>query len=117
MIGFGYSSPIKDYIDTCAYTGKQLKRNQRTLEHIKPHSKSGQNIMSNYLVAGQKINEARGNMPFTKWLRIFPQAIKNIQNYLDKYRGLKINGVDYVEVVKKTLNKEAKGIVSFRGNS
>jgi hypothetical protein len=116
-VSFGYKSPLKPIIDLDAYTGKKLAKGMRTFEHILPHSKGGPNTIANCLITGAEINGKRGNMPFTQWLKTFPAAIKNIQNYLDKFRGLKVDGQDYVEVVKKTLNREAKGMVVFRGNN
>ena len=116
QVNFGYSSPLKAIIGLDAYTGKALARHQRTFEHILPHSKGGPNTIANCLITGSAINGERGNMNFDKWLKIKPSVIKNIQNYLDKFRGLQVNGQDYVETVKRTLNKEAKGVVTFKGN-
>lgn len=115
QVNFGYKSPLKPIIDTDAYTGKLLSRRERTFEHIHPHSQGGPNSISNCLITGAKINGERGNMPFYRWLKIKPGVIKNIQNYLNKYRGLMVEGQNYVEVVKRTLNKEARGVVVFRG--
>ncbi len=114
-INFGYKSPLKDVVDVCAYTGKKLTRKARTLEHIHPHSRGGVNFISNYLIAEAPINRARGNMRFDKWLRKKPEVIGHIQDYLNKFRGLKVHGRDYVETVKHTLNREARGVVTFSG--
>jgi len=115
QVNFGYKTPLKEIINLDAYTGKALSRGQRTFEHIHPHSKGGQNTIANCLITGSAINGERGNMPFSKWLQQKPSVIKNIQSYLNKFRGLKVEGQDYVETVKKTLNAEAKGIVTFTG--
>jgi len=115
QIPFGYKSPLKDIVSLDAYTGKILSRRQRTFEHILPHSKGGPNTISNCLITGAAINGERGNMPFSKWLKKKPGVIQNIQNYLNQLRGLIVNGQDYVETVKKTLNREAQGVVTFTG--
>jgi len=117
QVGFGYKSPLKALIDLDAYTGKKLSKGQRTFEHILPHSKGGPNTIANCLITGAAINGERGNIPFFKWLQLKPSVIKNIQNYLNKFRGLKVEGKDYVETVKKTLNREARGVVTFCGNN
>ncbi|OGI02695.1 MAG: hypothetical protein A2Y25_11130 [Candidatus Melainabacteria bacterium GWF2_37_15] len=115
-LGFGYKSPLKDIVDICAYTGKKLSRRERTVEHIKPHSRGGSNSLKNYLITAGPINMKRGNMRFDKWLKNMPEVVENIQKYLDKSRGLKINEKNYVEEVKVTLNREARGVVVFHGN-
>ena len=120
-ISFGYSKFLKDIIDIDAYTGKDLNRGQRSIEHIKPKSHGGSNSLENYLVVDRTLNSNRGNLDFDKWLAKFPEFIKNIQDYLDKVRGIKYkaNNFDnhkYVKNVINTLNRESKGVASFRGN-
>lgn len=89
--------------------------NPSTLEHIKPHSKGGVNSASNYLAIHAKCNEERGNIAFDTYLRTHRYVINNIQANLNKLRGKIIGGIDYVPEVIKTLNREAKGVVSFKG--
>ena len=108
---------LKEKIDIDAYTGKKLRKNDKSIEHIQPASRNGMNDVSNYLVVHRKINEERGNTPFWEFLQDFPEVIKNIQSYLDRYRGMQFKGENYVEAVKATLNREAKGVVSFRGKN
>lgn len=115
--GFGYKSPLKDVVDLCAYTGKRLARDKRTLEHIRPHSQGGASSLANYLMTEGPLNHERGNMPFDKWLKSKPGIAGHIQNYLNKLRGIKIDGQDYVEAVKRSLNEEARGVVAFAGRS
>lgn len=114
---FGYKSPLKPLIELDAYTGEILKAGNRTFEHIHPHSKGGKNTIANCLITGAPINHERGNMDFSKWLKIKPSVAQNIQNYLDKYRNLVVNGQNYVKAVLPTLNNEAKGVVTFHGNN
>ena len=116
-LSFGYKSPVKQIAKYCAYTGKEFTKNLKpTFEHIKPHSKGGPTNLANCIATTAKSNNARGNMPFSKWLKIHPEVIKNIQKYLDGMRGTIIEGKDYVETVKKTLNHEAHGVAFFKGN-
>ena len=100
-----------------AYTGELLARGKRTFEHILPHSKGGPNTLGNCLITGAKINGERANMSLTEWFTKKPSVIQHIQDYLNELRGLKVGGVDYVETVKKTLNREAHGMVVFKGNN
>lgn len=116
-VSFGYKSPVKKIAKYGAYTGKKFTEKIRpTFEHILPHSKGGPTSIANCLATTAKSNNARGNMRFDKWLKKMPSVIKNIQKYLNRMRGIKIKGIDYVKVVKKTLNREARGVAVFRGN-
>lgn len=116
QVSFGYCPQLKNLVSIDAYTGATLSRSERTIEHIKPHSKGGSNNINNYLIVGNDINECRKNKRFDKWIKVRPNIVKNIQEYLNKLRGLKVDGMDYVEEVKKTLNTEARGVVTFQGN-
>ncbi len=116
-LSFGYSSPVKKIAKICAYTGKEFGKSLRpTFEHILPHSKGGANGIANCLATTATSNHARGNMRFDKWLRLNPGVTGHIQNYLNNMRGIKIDDTDYVEAVKKTLNREARGVAAFAGN-
>jgi len=120
-IYFGYSKFLKDVIDIDAYTGEHLSRKDRSIEHIKPKSHGGSSSFENYLVVNKASNNDRGNLPFNLWLSKFPQFAKTIQTYLDKIRSIKYkaNNFDnhkYVKDVINTLNRESKGVASFRGN-
>ena len=116
-ISFGYKSPIKKIAKHCAYTAKSFSESEpATFEHIIPHCKANSsNGIENCLAVTKDINHTRGSMPFNKWLNLFPVTRENIQAYLDEMRGTIVNGKDYVESVKETLNKEAKGVTIFKG--
>ena len=123
-VGFHCRKSLREAVDICAYTGKKLLLEERTVEHIKPlhpargwKKEPGINNMNNLLITGHEINDERRNRPFYEWVRSRPDVVKNIQNYLDRLRGIIINNRDYVEEVKNTLNYEARGIVVFKGNN
>jgi len=115
-VDFGRKSPLKKVVNICAYTGEKLVKKARTIEHIKPRSAGGHSNASNYLITGEAANQARGNMRFDRWIKKHPEGAQNIQNYLNKFRGIQVKGEDYVEEVKNTLNREARGVVTFAGN-
>jgi hypothetical protein len=115
-VSFKYKSKLKDVATTCAYLAEPFtKNNKATVEHIKPFSRGGASTLSNYLAVMAKPNQQRGNIAFDLWLTKMPQIAKNIQDYLDKMRGIIIDGQDYVKVVVPTLNKESKGKFTFKG--
>jgi hypothetical protein len=114
QVSFGYRSPLKTSflqgglkIKEGAYGGKITESNV-SLEHIRPHSRGGASTISNFLLVTQKENGLRGNMPFDVFIRQNSEKVKTIQTYLDTLRGTIINGVDYVKVVVKTLNREVR---------
>lgn len=116
-VDFGYRSPIKSIAKHCAYTGEEFtKKKKATFEHIVPHSMNGKNDISNMLATTSDSNSRRGNMPFDLWIKQNPEVAVNIQNYLKEMRKLESGKINYVEVVKPTLNKEARGVVTFYGN-
>ncbi len=120
-ISFGYNNPIKNIIQErgipCAYTDKPFSKRagRASLEHIHPHSKDGFDGLKNYLVVNAKINTERGNIPFSQWLTERPEIITNIQKYLDRARGLIVEGQDYVNEIVPVLNREAQGVAMFHG--
>ncbi len=113
---FGYKSPVKKIAKMCAYTNKPFTKNKpATYEHIRPHCKGGPTRDNNMLaVLGEK-NQERGALPFDVFLKENPEVPNNIQKYLDDLRGTIINGMDYVKEVCITLNREAKGLFTFKG--
>lgn len=115
-VSFGYKSPIKNIAKRCAYYGTLFtNKNKATFEHIKCHSVGGKTNLANCLACTSEANGHRGNTRFDLWLKQNSWIIENIQNYLDELRGIKVEGKDYVKEVTKTLNQEARGVVTFRG--
>lgn len=47
----------------CAYTGKTLKPDQCSMEHVVPKSKGGKKVWENIVLADRDINSKRGNRP------------------------------------------------------
>ena len=116
-LSLNYKSEIKEKINISAYTGREMKPKDKSIEHIQPHSKGGKNSETNYLIVEKHINQKRGNLPFHLWLEKMPKTAEKIQNYLDFYRGkiiLNKTKEDYVESVIPKLNEQAKGVVVFK---
>jgi hypothetical protein len=47
--------------DTCQYTGKKLRRDQISIDHVIPKSRGGNNSWTNVVVADKEINRKKGN--------------------------------------------------------
>ena len=47
--------------DTCQYTGRKLKRDEISLDHVVPKSRGGDNSWTNIVVASKELNRKKGN--------------------------------------------------------
>ena len=47
--------------DTCQYTGKKLRRDQISIDHVIPKSRGGDNSWPNVVIADKEINRTKGN--------------------------------------------------------
>ena len=84
-ISFIGCRPLLKEIDTDFYTGKFVSEKYRSVEHIKPKSKGGKDNISNYAMSDRLINSERGNMPLENWIKIHPDYLQNMKNYVKKY--------------------------------
>ena len=85
-----------------------------SIEHIKPDSLGGENILSNFILASTNANSYRSNMPLAKYIERFPDIPQNCQAYIDKiiysiHRGKLKGNETYPYDVKKTLETESDG--------
>lgn len=95
----------------CAYTGRPFSNRFRpSIEHVIPKSANGPNSLFNYMAVEKFTNCARSNMPLDQWFSLHPEYAKNVQNYLNFFRGIDNK---YVEGLLKTLRK-ACSTVSFK---
>lgn len=94
---------LLDTVKTDFYTGKEVPREKRSTEHIKPKSLEGDNFITNYAMTDKKINNMRGNMPITDWLKIHPNFLRNIRKYIGIYWDLNIDGIRYGRAIQETL--------------
>lgn len=92
-------------IDTDFYTGRFVPEKFRSTEHIKPKSKGGGNNILNYAMSDREVNSERGNMPLEKWIKIHPDYLQNMKNYVKKYWNIKILGVNHGEEVNNTVRR------------
>lgn len=97
--------PLTEKVNIGFYTGKRLSKKRKSIEHLLPKSKGGRSTLSNYAVADKKTNNLRGNMDLREWLRLNPQYLDNMKNYVKEYTGLVIRGLNHGEEVWKTVKK------------
>lgn len=109
LLSFCGCRALTSVIDTDFYTGRFVKESNRSVEHILPKSKGGKNNIKNYAMSNKKINSERGNMPMQSWIKLHPNFLKNMKNYVLKYFNKNIDGIKHGEEVAKTV-KEKYGI-------
>ena len=105
---YGHNKGLLNKIDTDFYTGKYIKRKDRSIEHIIPRSKGGKNDLFNYAVTHKDLNNQRGNMDMKQWLQIHPEFLENMQKFARKYFDRIINGRRYGEGISKTIDRVTK---------
>ena len=66
----------KHYNYTCAVTGKKLKPNEYSREHVRPLSKGGRRSPDNEVLMDKRLNNARGNKSYRKLGLRKPRARK-----------------------------------------
>lgn len=111
---FQYNSILKDMFRagklpgvTHGLYGNKLTKKNLSIEHMKPHSKGGKNVLSNYALADKYVNSARGSEDIKEYLtpdmakRYFVQFKDLIVNFKDKI----FNGNDYIRNCLRTLDK------------
>lgn len=54
------------YNETCAVSGKKLKPEEYSREHVRPRSKGGRNGCENEVLMDRKLNSQRGNKSYRK---------------------------------------------------
>ena len=83
--------------------GDILTKDNVSLEHLKPHSKGGETILSNLALASKRTNNSRGNKPLTDVLNW-----EMLKEYLDQFnfniKG-KFNGEEYQKMILKTCEE------------
>ena len=104
---FGYSHQLKTlYIQgklpvKYGFYGDKLTQKNVSLEHLKPHSKGGETVLSNLVLASKQKNQARGNAD----IRNFANK-ETIIKYLNQFIDIKIKDFDgnkYINGIIKTL--------------
>lgn len=56
--------------DICAYCGCALSEKTRTVDHVVPRSRGGEDHLSNYVLACVECNTMKGNQTVEEWLGV-----------------------------------------------
>ena len=115
---FGYSHQLKTLYRKgklpvkYGFYGDKLTQKNVSLEHLKPHSKGGETVLSNLVLASKQKNQARGNAD----IRNFANK-ETIIKYLSQFIDVKIKGFDgnkYINDIIKTLTN--LGVIKWLSN-
>ena len=85
-----------------------------TIEHVKPHSKGGDNELSNFLLASNNGNKYRENLPLSVYLDRNPGIPEYCQIYIDEiidyiHKGELKGNECYPYTISRTLFDESEG--------
>ena len=104
LFHFGSKKTFKKMFDKCAYSGEGFAPyDTRTIEHIIPVVKGGENEFSNYLVVRRSWNMGRSDKPLDEFIKENPEVKENIITAVNSKEGQIIEGINWSEEVKKTL--------------
>lgn len=89
-----------------------------TIDHALAQSKGGENEIGNFLGTSAGANSLKGDMPLKKFIKRFPQAIKNCQRYIDFFIDLINNGglkgnQSYPYKIKRRLASESNNKIKL----
>ena len=115
-ISFGYSHPIKKAFDKGllgkdfkGLYGIKLNSKNRTIEHIKPHSKGGKTITGNVALADKFMNAKRGIEPIENYVTF--EMWKSYLKQFEKIKNKFIDGMAYIKAICKEQGFDIKEIL------
>ena len=119
-ISFGYSSKLKTLFKEGRMPtvkrglyGNLINKSNATLEHLKPYSKGGKSVLSNFALAASSANSARGNRPLAEFL-----DKEMLEKYLSQFNfkiSDKFNGFEYQKMIRETCEREGIGDTIKKG--
>lgn len=102
---FGYSSKLKDLYrqgkleGLKSFSGEELKH--PSIDHIKPKSKGGKNILGNYVLTNCKENSLRGDKNIDYYIENNEQGMLD---YIKWFETHKVPGFDCIGYIRKVIN-------------
>lgn len=107
----GLQRIYKNATQYCVYCGKKMKQNEKTIDHIKPISKSGITSSYNIVCCCKKCNKNKSNNEISKELL---EKVKNKQNKDLKIHRQKKNNQINKSYEQKLLNNDKLRIYQLR---
>lgn len=96
-----------------------VKLSVGTIEHIKPRSEGGRNMVSNYMLECGGCNHERSSIPLGDWVDSHPEMKENTQKYIDevikRINDGKMKGFSfYPAAVARTLFQQSDGKLDLK---
>ncbi|MCR5261521.1 MAG: HNH endonuclease [Candidatus Gastranaerophilales bacterium] len=94
---------LKELSHTCAYCGKELRDNNKTVDHVLPQCAGGKNETDNLVICCYSCNLEKANQDINTFLDVSTERINNFYDYLisvDKQTGNK----NYSEDILKNIS-------------
>lgn len=109
-VSFGYKHALKTAWKkgllptvTKGLYGNELTRANISLEHITPVSQGGKTILENLALADRTANMQRGIKPIADVI-----SFKQLMEYLEQFRDVRVKGLNGNRYIKKMLEKAVK---------
>lgn len=98
----------------CVYCGASVETGvQLTLDHLKPHSKAGDNHETNLVTCCHRCNSSRGN----RAVRAFCRAVAGYINHGSTAAEIELHVRKCARRSLKQAKQEAKALISRRGTA
>lgn len=103
-----------------------LSSSVATIEHIRPQSRNGQDMLGNYLLVSSDYNSIRQSMRLDRYIQLTNDVdiVSNLQKYLDDIirsinnkRPMFLHRTYYPEAIKDTIAKETFNTVVLNTNA
>jgi len=97
---------LKDYARKvnakCCYCGRSFDEKRRiSLDHIVPKSSKGSTECSNILISCTQCNNVKKkSLSLEEFIKLNPKVKFFLKKYIQKMKGLIVNGIDYYEEIK-----------------
>lgn len=93
-----------------------LSYSMRTIEHVKPKNKSGENHIFNYIPECMRCNSFRSDRPMIQQLEEYPEMFANSQNLMDTMIGFANKGKLskwYIIKIQERIFEESDGVLKL----
>lgn len=98
---------------SCVYCGHSVEDGTKlTLDHVKPHSKGGDNSETNLVTACQKCNSSRGNRSLSQFCKSVADYLNedadDIYRYINNQKRRKIDRAQAKEIIsrRRTISEQ-----------
>lgn len=93
-----------------------LSYSMRTVEHVKPKNRHGENHLFNYIPECMRCNSFRSDRPMIQQLEEYPEMFANAQNLMDtmiKFANSRLISRWYIIKIRERIFEESDGVLDL----